>query len=204
MFSQPVTLTGNIVRLRPLVAGDAKALGCAAADGDLSKLRYTRVPSHETAADAIAQALAGEAEGTQKVFATTLVATGQLIGSTRFWYWNAGNRTVEIGHTFIARSHQRTAVNTEAKYLMLRYGFEQLDCLRIELRTDLRNAQSQAAIERIGAKKEGVLRNERIMADGYVRDTVVYSIIASEWPDVRPMLEGKLKAAGLTPAFRIE
>ncbi len=139
-------------------------------------------------------ALKAHASGTALPFATIEAATGRVIGSTRFGNWEPAHRRVEIGFTFLARSWQRTYANSEAKHLMLRHAFETWRANRVELVTDVLNAKSRAAIERIGAREEGVLRAHMIMRDGRIRDSVVYSIVAAEWPAVREALEAKLRA----------
>lgn len=132
-------------------------------------------------------------------FAVTLTASGQVIGSTRFWKIDRENRKLEIGHTWYARTWQRTAANTESKWLLLRCAFEQLQCVRVQFTTDVLNERSRAAIRRLGVVEEGIVRNERIMPDGRKRTSVRYSIIDDEWPDVRARLERRLAAAGNPP-----
>lgn len=188
----PPTLTGPRVRLRPLEAADAPALVAAAADGELWNLPFTVVPSAATVDAWIAGALAGRREGHVLPFATELVATGQVIGSTRFWKIDPRHRKLEIGSTWIAASWQKSFVNTEAKWLMLRHAFDELRCVRVQFTTDEINATSRAAILRLGARQEGVVRNERIMPDGRKRNSVRFSIIDDECPAVRDSLEARL------------
>ena len=188
-------LIGPRVSLRPLAAEDAAALLAAAADGELWNLPHTVVPSAATVDAYIATALTGRDDGTVLPFATTLTANGRIVGSTRFWQIDRVNRSVEIGHTWISASWQHSFVNTEAKFLMLRYAFEQMDCVRVQLRTSEHNAASRAAITKIGAQFEGILRHECIMPDGRKRNSAIYSIIDDEWPDVRAKLQGRLDAA---------
>jgi RimJ/RimL family protein N-acetyltransferase len=152
------------------------------------------VPSTETVDAYIGNALAGRDAGTVMPFATVLRETGKVIGSTRFWKIDRVNRKLEIGSTWIAASWQKTFVNTEAKLLMLRHAFEELQCVRVQLTTDEINAKSRAAILRLGAKQEGVVRNERIMPDGRKRNSVRFSIIDDEWPAVKQQLEARLGA----------
>ncbi len=141
----------------------------------------------------IREALEAQAKGTALPFATILKASGQPVGSTRYLNVDLGNRRVEIGATWIGRAWQRTAVNTEAKYLMLRHAFETLGCLRVELKTDSLNDRSRTAILRLGAKQEGTFRNHMVTASGRMRHTVYFSIIDSEWPEVKARLEENLR-----------
>lgn len=191
-LAQP-SLTGPRLLLRPLLATDAAALVAAAADGELWRLPFTVVPSADTIDAWIGSALAGRAAGTVMPFATVLRETGQVIGSTRFWKIDRFHRKLEIGSTWIAASWQKTFVNTEAKYLMLRHAFEELQCVRVQFTTDEINAKSRAAILRLGAKQEGIVRHERIMPDGRKRNSVRFSIIDDEWPQVRQQLEERLR-----------
>ncbi len=192
-LSQP-SLTGPRVLLRPLLASDAAALVAAAADGELWSLPFTVVPSAETVDAYIGNALTGQAAGTVMPFATVLRETGQVIGSTRFWKIDRVNRKLEIGSTWISASWQKSFVNTEAKYLMLRHAFEEMACVRVQFTTDEINAKSRAAILRLGAKQEGIVRHERIMPDGRKRNSVRFSIIDDEWPAVKEQLEARLRA----------
>lgn len=187
-----VTLTGNLVELRPLRADDAPRLLEAAADGELWDLIFTVVPNAETVDRYIATALEWEAAGTAMPFAIVDRATGRVIGCTRYWKVDRMNRKLEIGHTWLSRSAQRTGINTEAKYLLLTYAFEEMGCLRVQFTTDELNERSQAAILRLGAVYEGIVRNERIMPNGRVRNSFRYSIIDSEWPEVKRGLERKM------------
>ncbi|WP_192361383.1 GNAT family N-acetyltransferase [Mesorhizobium mediterraneum] len=166
------------------------ALLSAAADGRLWELNVTNVLGPETADDYIARALAGRQDGT--VIPFTTIVEGSVVGSTRFWKVDSHNRKAEIGHTWLAQSWQRSGVNTEAKYLMLQYAFETLKLIRVQFTTDELNTKSQAAILRLGAVQEGLIRNERIMPDGRKRNSFRYSIIDSEWPDVKARLAAKL------------
>jgi RimJ/RimL family protein N-acetyltransferase len=192
-FLQPVVLEGRHVRLEPLTLAHGPSLSAAASDGELWRLWYTGVPNADGIGAYIEQALAGMADGTSLAFAVRDRATGALLGSTRYCHAETAQRRLEIGYTWYAASAQRSAVNTECKYLLLRHAFETLDCIAVELRTHWMNQRSRAAIERLGAKQDGVLRNHRIMPDGSLRDTVVYSIIASEWSAVRQHLTFKLQ-----------
>jgi len=185
-------LVGKTIQLRPLLASDAAALVTAAADGELWNLPFTVVPSADTVDAYIRTALEGQAAGTVMPFVIETLHTKQVLGTTRFWKIDRTNRKLEIGHTWIAASWQRTCVNTEAKYLMLCYAFEQLNCVRVQFTTDELNEKSRNALLRLGAKQEGIVRHERIMPDGRKRNSVRFSIIDDEWPDVRRLLEEKL------------
>jgi RimJ/RimL family protein N-acetyltransferase len=185
-------LAGPRVLLRPLQRQDADALVHAASDGRLWELPFTVVPSADTVAGYIANALDGRDKGTVMPFATVLVETGEVIGSTRFWKIDPVNRKLEIGSTWIASTWQKSFVNTEAKFIMLRHAFEVLNCVRVQFTTDETNARSRAAILRLGAQQEGVVRHERIMPDGRKRNSVRFSIIDDEWPDVRSRLVERL------------
>ncbi len=186
------SLTGPRIVLRPLAAADAVALVAAAADGELWNLPFTVVPSAATIDTYIGAALDGHAAGSVMPFVIVLRETGQVIGCTRFWKIDRNNRKLEIGHTWLAASWQKTFANTEAKYLLLRKAFEQMGCVRVQFTTDETNAASRAAILRLGAKEEGVIRHERIMPDGRKRNSVRYSIIDDEWPAVKAKLEQRL------------
>ncbi|AYZ62635.1 N-acetyltransferase [Burkholderia multivorans] len=189
--AQP-TLTGEHVELQPLNASHAQALLAAAADGQLWNLRVTVVPGPDTIDAYLAAALQGRAEGTVMPFAIVERATGRVVGSTRFWKIDRKNRKLEIGHTWLGESVQRSRVNTEAKWLLLTYAFETLRCVRVQFTTDELNEKSRAAILRLGAKQEGIVRHERIMPDGRKRNSVRFSIIDDEWPDVKARLRERL------------
>lgn len=191
-LSVPV-LNGELVTLRLLDASDSNALVQAAQDGELWKLPFTVVPSAATVQAYIARALRGFHEGTVLPFAVTLTASGQVIGSTRFWKIDRENRKVEIGHTWYAKSWQRTGANTECKALMLKHAFDDLQCVRVQFTTDVLNERSREAILRLGAVLEGTIRNERIMPNGRKRTSLRFSIIDDEWPDVRTRLMARLK-----------
>ena len=190
----PLSLEGTHVRLEPLAASHASALLPAALDPELWRWTATEVLSLPDLERYIASALRDQRSGTALPFVTRDRASGRAIGSTRLANYDAANRRVEIGWTWIAREFQRTAVNTEAKLLMLEHAFDTLDCIRVELKTDVLNERSRAAIRRIGAVEEGVLRHHVICSTGRVRDTVYYSILAGEWPAVRERLERRLAA----------
>jgi RimJ/RimL family protein N-acetyltransferase len=164
----------------------------AASDGKLWELWYTSVPSAEEIDHYIEVALAGRSQGDSCAFTIFCKNSDQIIGSTRYLNIDRQHHRLEIGNTWYASSFQRTAVNTECKYLLLKYAFESLDCIAVEFRTHWHNHRSKNAILRLGAKQDGVLRNHRIDTDGSLRDTVVYSIIKGEWPAVKKSLEYKL------------
>lgn len=187
-----LTLIGKTVELRPLERDHAQALLDAAADGQLWNLKLTVVPGPDTIGGYIDTALAGRDAGTVMPFVIVRRDTGTVIGSTRFWKIDRANRKLEIGHTWLCASAQRSAANTEAKYLLLRHAFEAMQCVRVQFTTDELNDRSRAAILRIGAKQEGVVRHERIMPDGRKRNSVRFSIIDDEWAQVKAMLETKL------------
>ncbi len=186
------TLTGELVELRPLRREHAAGLLAAAADGELWNMTVTVVPGPETAEPYIATALAAREAGTAMPFAIVRRDAGRIVGSTRFWKIDRANRKLEIGHTWLSRSVQRSGINTEAKYLLLCHAFEVMDCVRVQFTTDELNEASRAAILRIGAKQEGIVRHERIMPDGRKRNSVRFSIIDSEWPAVKSMLLQRL------------
>lgn len=187
------SLIGPRIQLRFLRREDAEPLAVAAADGALWNLPFTVVPSRETVDDYIREALKGQAAGTVAPFVVCLRESGRVIGSTRFWKIDLANRKLEIGHTWLASSWQKTFANTEAKLLMLRFAFEEMACVRVQFTTDELNAKSRAAILRLGAHEEGVIRHERIMPDGRKRNSVRYSIIDDEWPAIKRQLERRLQ-----------
>ncbi|RDI61060.1 GNAT family N-acetyltransferase [Microvirga subterranea] len=190
----PVTLSTDRLTLRPLALDDAAALADAASDGALWEKKTTTVPRPDGFTAYIEKALELQAAGLALPFATVVNDGDRVVGSTRYMNIDAANHRVEIGTTWIARSWQRSFVNTHAKFLMLRHAFETLGCNAVELRTHHLNDQSRAAIERLGAKLDGILRRHMIMPDGHVRDTVVYSIIREEWPGVKAALEARMQA----------
>lgn len=186
------TLQGERISLRPMQYSDANALVQAAADGELWNLTVTIVPSATTVDAYLKKALDGRDAGTVLPYAIVLNETGEVIGSTRFWKVDPLNRKLEIGSSWISSRWQKTFVNTEAKYLMLRHAFEVLGCVRVQFTTDENNQKSRNAILRLGAQQEGIVRHERIMPDGRKRNSVRFSIIDDEWPQVRENLVRKL------------
>jgi RimJ/RimL family protein N-acetyltransferase len=190
---QPVTLERGSVRLEPLSHDHVAGLRTAAADGELWKLWFTSVPEPAATGQYIDDALAGLSAGSMLPWAVRDLETGEIVGSTRYHDIAAHIDRVEIGYTWYAKSRQRSAVNTSCKLLLLAHAFDALGCKVVGLRTDNFNFASQRAIEALGAKKDGVLRHHQPRRDGSVRDTVMYSILASEWPDVRRHLELRLE-----------
>ena len=197
---QPVTLEGNGIRLEPLVHDHQEALRAAAADGELWKLWFTAVPEPAQTQEYIAAALAGQESGHMLPWAVRELAGGRIIGSTRYHDIVTPVDRVEIGYTWYAKSWQRSHVNTTCKLLLLAHAFEGLECQVVGLRTDNFNFASQRAIEGLGAKKDGVLRHHQARRDGTVRDSVMYSILATEWRDVRRHLELRLARHGTAPS----
>jgi RimJ/RimL family protein N-acetyltransferase len=195
---EPVTLSTDRLVLRPLGLDDVPALAEAASDGELWSKKTTTVPRPEGFRAYVEKALELQAAGLALPFATVVPDGNRVVGSTRYMNIDAANHRVEIGTTWIARSWQRSFVNTHAKYLMLRHAFEGLGCNAVELRTHVLNDQSRAAIERLGARLDGILRRHMIMPDGHIRDTAVYSIVREEWPNVKAGLEARMAAPART------
>lgn len=187
-----VTLQGERATVAPLSMEHHDALVDVVRDGELWKLWYTRVPSPETMRADIERRLGLRDRGSMLPFVIIDNARNKIVGATSYMNIDADNWRVEIGSTWYAQSAQRTGVNTECKYLMLRHAFETLDCIAVEFRTHYINRQSRTAIERLGAKLDGILRSHWRLADGALRDTCVYSIIAAEWPTVRAHLKWQM------------
>ena len=188
----PVTLEGHGVRLEPLTLAHEQGIRAAAADGALHELWYTSVPAPDQVAQYITTANEGMAAGHMLPWAVLDAASGDVIGSSRYHDIVHAVDRVEIGYTFYAQTYQRSHVNTACKLLLLTHAFETVGCEVVGLRTDNFNFRSQRAIEALGAKKDGVLRHHFRRRDGSVRDSVMYSILASEWPDVRSHLMWRL------------
>jgi N-acetyltransferase len=186
-----ITLEGSVIRLEPIRCEHAQLFWNAAKDALDNIFQWIpyRMKTAEDFEHLVEKALGEQERGESVVFATVERGSGQLIGSTRFMNIDRANRRVEIGSTWIASAWQRTAVNTETKYLMLRHAFEVWQCMRVELKTDALNQRSRNAILRIGAKEEGILRKHLITWTGRVRDTVYFSILDTEWPEVKTVLE---------------
>jgi len=196
MAVSPVLLEGAHVRLEPLVVKEHLAgLAAVGLDEELWRWIPTPVRTQEEMAAYIEAALNEQERGLALPFAIIEKATGRAIGSTRYANIDRMHHRVEIGWTWVARDWQRTPMNTEAKYLLLRHAFETLGCMRVELKTDSLNERSRAAILRLGAREEGIFRNHMITASGRVRHTVYFSIIDSEWPAVKARLEAKLRSS---------
>jgi RimJ/RimL family protein N-acetyltransferase len=189
---QPLVLEGRGIRLEPLTDAHHEALAAAAADGRLWELWFTAVPPPEGMRAYVADALKGQREGHMLPWVVRELASGAIIGSTRYHDVVPAIDRVEIGHTWYRQSRQRTHVNTTCKLLLLGHAFDNLGCKVVGLRTDNFNFRSQRAIEALGAKRDGVVRHFGARRDGTVRDVVMYSILASEWPDVRRHLELRL------------
>ena len=200
--NEPLTLEGESVRLEPLSLQHTDPLWDVAKSDAEEIFRW--IPSSMRSLDdiraAVNKALGEQQRGESVPFATVERGSGKVIGSTRFMNIDRTNRRVEIGSTWIAPPWQRTVINTEAKYLMLRHAFEQWGCIRVELKTDALNQKSRNAILRIGAKEEGTLRRHLITWTGRARDTVYFSILDSEWPEVKKRLEAKLEKTEGAPS----
>lgn len=190
---QPVTLEGRVVRLEPLTIGHAPALLAAAQDERIWRYTLHDPRTPESMRAYITAALEDRDRGEALPFAVHHRTAGRIIGATRFHSISAANRGLEIGLTWYSPEFWETGVNTECKYLMLRYAFDALGCIRVELKTDGRNDRSRAAILRLGAREEGTLRSKVIMRDGHRRDAVYFSILDLEWPAVKERLEGMLR-----------
>jgi RimJ/RimL family protein N-acetyltransferase len=190
--AQPAVLEDGRIRLEPLAAIHHEALAAAASDGRLWELWYTGVPQPDAMSSYVAEALKGQQDGHMLPWVVRDRATDTIIGSTRYHDILPKLDRVEIGYTWYAQSAQRSHVNTTCKLLLLRYAFETLGCKVVGLRTDTFNFRSQRAIEALGAKKDGVIRHFGLRRDGTARDSVMYSILAAEWPDVRRYLELRL------------
>jgi RimJ/RimL family protein N-acetyltransferase len=189
------TLKGQHLSLEPLEQQHLSGIQAAAADGELWKLFFTSVPSPENSQDWLNLALAMKEQQKALPFIVRDNRNGEIVGSTRYCNIEQSHKRLEIGYTWYASRAQRTAINTEAKLLLMTHAFEVLECNAVEFRTDWLNRRSQAAIERLGAKRDGVLRSHIILPDGRVRDTVVYSILRHEWPGVKINLQFMLNRA---------
>lgn len=194
MKVEPVILAGRAVRLEPLAESHIPGLAKVALDPKIWQyMRYGEVETEEQLGTWVRELLALQAEGTDLPFTVIYQPSGNLIGCTRDLSIDPPNRALEIGGTWYGIEYQGTLVNTECKYLLLKHAFEVLDCVRVWFKTDLRNKRSQQALERLGVLKEGVLRHHMILPDGYIRDSVVYSLLPEEWPQVKLNLEAKLR-----------
>jgi RimJ/RimL family protein N-acetyltransferase len=191
-WPQDVTLTGETVRLEPLSSKHADDLRLAAADGELWKLWFTGVPRPEEIDAEIERRLALRESGSMLPFAAVELASGEAVGMTTYMNIDSVTKRVEIGSTWYRKRVQKTQLNTECKLLLLTHAFEALGCVAVEFRTSSFNLDSRRAIERLGAKLDGILRSHIYHANGTLRDTCVYSIIAAEWPPVKANLEYRL------------
>ena len=190
MHVEPVTLVGRVVRLEPLSLEHVPGLSRVGLEDEIWRyMRYGWVRTEAQMRQWVEELLRLQERGSDLPFAVVHLESGEPIGATRYLEIRPQDRAVEIGGTWYGVSYQRTAVNTECKYLLLSHAFERLGCIRVQFKTDLRNERSQVALERLGAVKEGVLRKHMILPDGAVRDSVYYSIIDSEWPEVKRRLE---------------
>tara|TARA_R110002124_G_scaffold29573_8_gene102899 strand:+ start:821 stop:1420 length:600 start_codon:yes stop_codon:yes gene_type:complete len=192
VWPDDVMLTGKHVRLEPLSMDHLDDLQNAARDGDLHLLWYTMIPNADGMAAEITRRLGLREIGSMQPFVIIDQSRGHAVGMTTFMNIDAGNKRVEIGSTWYAKSVQRSPLNTECKLLMMTHAFEVLNCIAVEFRTHFVNTQSRRAIERLGAKFDGVLRNHMVMANGSLRDTAVYSVINSEWPTIKTHLQFQL------------
>jgi len=190
-FIEPVTLAGRHVTIEPLAREHESGIRAAAADGELWRLWYTSVPSPERMAAEIERRLALQQAGSMLPF-TVRAASGRVVGMTTYMNIDNTHRRLEIGSTWYATSVHRSPLNTECKLMLLAHAFDTLDCIAVEFRTHFFNQQSRRAIERLGARLDGILRSHTRASDGTLRDTVVYSIIAGEWPAVRSHLRWQL------------
>ena len=190
---RPVTLVGRNVRLEPLTLEHAPGLAAVGLDDDIWRLMpYGPMRTPEDIRHWVELVLSRQAHGTDLVFAVIHLASARVAGSTRYLNISPEDRSVEVGGTWYGADFRRTVVNTECKYLLLAHAFETLDCIRVQIKTDVRNERSQRAIERIGAVREGVLRDHMILPDGTIRSSVFYSILKAEWPQVKTRLESML------------
>ncbi|CCN85268.1 putative Acyl-CoA N-acyltransferase [Vibrio nigripulchritudo SFn27] len=192
MWLNDIELDSMTIKLVPLSESHLSELVLAATDGELWKLWFTSVPSKENINEYISNALEQKSKGVALPFVVVEKSSGKVIGSTRFCNADSVNKRVEVGYTWYSKSFQRTSVNTECKLLLLKHAFETLDAIAVEFRTSWHNQASRAAIARLGAKQDGVLRNHQKLANGGYRDTVVFSIINTEWLSVKESLEFKL------------
>ncbi|MCX6034300.1 MAG: GNAT family protein [Chloroflexi bacterium] len=194
MWKTPVTLTGKVVRLEPLSEAHIPALALAGRDESIWKyMLYDALTSEENMTDWVRDILKRQQARTDLPFAVIHLASGRAAGATRYLEMRPQHRSLEIGGTWYAPEFQRTAVNTECKYLMLKYAFEEMNCIRVQFKADVRNEHSIRAIERLGAVREGMLRNHYILQDGTFRDSVYFSILEQEWPGVKRWLEACLR-----------
>ncbi|WP_341704894.1 GNAT family protein [Ferrovibrio sp.] len=191
-WPDPVTLQDDHVALVPLTPAHAADLVAAVQDGDLWKLWYTAIPAPEKMAAEITRRLGLQQQGSMLPFAVIDAASGRAVGMTTYMNIDAANRRVEIGSTWYRKSVQRSSLNSRAKLLLLEHAFERLGCIAVEFRTHFFNRQSRQAIERLGARLDGILRNHQVAGNGTLRDTCVYSILPGEWPAVKAHLRFRI------------
>jgi RimJ/RimL family protein N-acetyltransferase len=196
----PVVLEGSYVRLEPMTLAHHTQLSEVGLDPEIWRYTIAMIRTPEEMRDYMQSALELQRGGTSLPFVTIERSSGRVVGSTRFGNYDPSNHRIEIGWTWLARPWQRTAINTEAKYLMLTHAFEKLHCVRVELKTDVLNTPSRQAMLRIGAKEEGVLRKHTLMWTGRYRDSIYYSVLDEEWPQVKEQLEKMLTARTKTRA----
>jgi RimJ/RimL family protein N-acetyltransferase len=193
MIIEPVTLTGKFVRLEPLTVDHVADLARVGLEPEIwHYMRYGKIENSEGLKAWVQELLSLQEQGTDLPFAVIYLASGRAVGSTRFLHIDMPNRSLEIGGTWYGLEYQGTQVNTECKYLLLLHAFEMLGCIRVWFKTDGRNLRSQHALEKLGVVKEGVLRNHMILPDGTIRDSVVYSLLPDEWPQVKANLKARL------------
>jgi N-acetyltransferase len=194
LWKAPVTLEGKIVRLEPMTTAHVEGLSVAGRDESIWKyMLYGDLTSKDRMSAWVDSILLLQAAGTDLAFTVIHLASGRVVGATRYLEMRLPHRSLEIGGTWYAPEFQRTAVNTECKYLMLKYAFEEMNCIRVQFKADARNERSIRGIERLGAVREGVLRNHYVLPDGTFRDSVYFSILDREWPGVKGRLEEKLR-----------
>lgn len=186
---EPVLLEGSFVRLEPMTMDHHQRLTEVGLDPEIWRYTVVMIRSREEMRDYIAEAINAQRAGTSLPFVTIERSSGRVVGSTRLGNYDPANRRIEIGWTWLAKAWQRTAINTEAKYLMLSHAFDRLGCVRVELKTDVLNAPSRRAMLRLGAREEGVLRKHTLMWTGRFRDSIYYSVLDDEWPEVKTNLE---------------
>ncbi len=190
---EPVTLTGRYVRLEPLREEHSAGLAEVGLEQEIWQyMVYGEIQSEADIRRWIIDLLERQSKGTDLPFVVVELASGKIVGATRYLNIDIANSSLEIGGTWYGKAYQRTAVNSECKYLLMRHAFEALQVVRVQFKTDLRNVRSQRAIERLGAVKEGVLRNHMTLPDGFIRHSVFYSVVPDEWPAIKANLEQKL------------
>jgi len=191
-IAHDLTLSGKYACLEPMQAEHSEALGLAAADGELWNLKFTGVPTIAGMPEMVEKAIEKRCAGTEFPFVVRRQSDQKIVGATRYYFLSQENRNLSIGYTWYAKSAQRTSINTECKLMLLRYAFEQLSCISVAWHTDNLNHNSQAAIQKLGAKFEGVLRNHKIMPDGRIRHTHCFSMLDTEWRESEEILEHRL------------